>query len=113
SKIERKKALENSRFTGFSRASSTFSFRKLHSHLFCDFLSEVLFLLLDSFACLVTGKAFDGDVRAVSLCNLSHISANGLLAVLSLYIYLVKQADLFQLFFDTSGNDTLDNLLRL
>ena len=53
---ERKKALENARFTGFPRASSTFSLRKLHSHLFCNFLSEVLFFLLDSFACLVTGK---------------------------------------------------------
>lgn len=29
---ERKKALENTRFTGFSRASSTFCSRKLHSH---------------------------------------------------------------------------------
>ena len=29
---ERKKALENTRFTGFSRASSTFGSRKLHSH---------------------------------------------------------------------------------
>lgn len=29
---KRKKALENSRFTGFSRASRTFYFRKLHSH---------------------------------------------------------------------------------
>ena len=29
---ERKKALENARFTGFSRALRTFGFRKLHSH---------------------------------------------------------------------------------
>ena len=29
---KRKKALENSRFTGFPRASRTFYFRKLHSH---------------------------------------------------------------------------------
>lgn len=29
---KRKKALENSRFTGFPRASRTFGFRKLHSH---------------------------------------------------------------------------------
>ena len=29
---ERKKALENARFTGFSRASSTFDFKRLHSH---------------------------------------------------------------------------------
>ena len=33
---ERKKALENAHFTGFSRASSTFYFRKLHSHLLCE-----------------------------------------------------------------------------
>ena len=34
---ERKKALENARFTGSSRALSTLRFMKLHSHLFCNF----------------------------------------------------------------------------
>lgn len=33
---ERKKTLENARFTGFSRALRTFGFRKLHSHLLCE-----------------------------------------------------------------------------
>ena len=49
---ERKKALENARFSGFSRALSTLRSMKLHIHLSCNFLSEVLLFLLNTFACL-------------------------------------------------------------
>ena len=44
---ERKKALENARFTGFSRASSTFGFRKLHSH---STVANLTFAFQDRFA---------------------------------------------------------------
>ena len=50
---ERKKTLENARFTGSSRALSTLRFMKLHSHLFSNFLSEVLFLLLYAFMMII------------------------------------------------------------
>ena len=72
---ERKKALENARFTGFSRALRTFGFRKLHSHLFCYFLCEVLLLLLDSFASLKADKFCDFHICIVLFCNLVNIFA--------------------------------------
>src|SRR5699024_6978462 len=109
---ERKKALENARFTGFSRASITFGFRKLHSHLFCNFLSEVFFFFLDTFSGLVTNKTFDGDLSAVGFGNFIHVFGYGLFAILCFYVYLIQQTDFFQLFVDTSVDDTLDYLLR-
>ena len=60
----------------------------LHSHLLSNFLSEVLFLLLDALAGLETNEAFNGDLRVVRLCHLLYVLAYRLLSVLSLYISL-------------------------
>ena len=134
---ERKKALENARFTGFSRASSTFGSGKLHSHatvanltfafqarfakqrciasnysssasfgldslsfqpsvlqlfglhasLSCNLCREVVYFLLDSFACLKTYKLLNCHVCTVLFSNFCHILGNCQIAVL--YVYLV------------------------
>ena len=91
--------LENTVFSGSDTPKEHSLFA---SHLLCDFLSEVLFLLLDSLAGLEAYEALDGDLRAVLLCYLLYVLAYGLLSVLSLYVYLVKQADLFELFVDAA-----------
>ena len=107
---KRKKALENARFTGFSRALRTFGFRKLHSHLFCNFLSKVLLFLLDSFACLKADKLCHFDICIVLFSNLVNIFCNCKIAVLN--IYLIEQADLFHLFVETSDDHLLDDIVR-
>lgn len=63
--------------------------RLVSGHLLCNLSRKVLVLLLHAFAGLETNELLDGDVGAVLLCNLSYILGYGLLAILSLYIYLV------------------------
>ena len=85
--VQHKKALENARFTGFSRASDTFVVMRLHSGLSCNLCREVVYFLLDSFTGLETDELLNSHVSAVFLCNLSHILGNSQIAVL--YVYLV------------------------
>lgn len=85
--VQHKKALENARFTGFSRASDTFVVMRLHSGLSCNLCREVVYFLLDSFACLKTYKLLNCHVCTVLFSNFFHILGNCQIAVL--YVYLV------------------------
>ena len=71
-------------------------------HLFSNFLSEVLFFLLDSFTGLETNEAFYCYGCVVFFSNLCFVLSYGLFSVFCFYVYLVKQADLFELFVDTT-----------
>ena len=75
---------------------------KLHIHLFCNFLCEVLLFLLQTLAGLETNELLDGKCRADLLGYLIQILRNRLLAILSLYIYLIQQTDLLQLLVQTA-----------
>ena len=54
---------------------------KLHSHLLCNFSSEILTLLLDTLTGLETQELLHLDIGAVLFCNLGNVLAYGLLAI--------------------------------
>ena len=62
-----------------------------------NFFREVVLSLLDTFAGLETDELFDLQSSTVGLADLLKILAYRLLAVLSLYIDLVVQADFLEL----------------
>ena len=64
---ERKKALENARFTEFSRASSTFGFRKLHSHATAANLTFTLQARFDKQRCIASNYSSSASFGLDSL----------------------------------------------
>ena len=71
------------------------------AELCSNLCSEILLLLLDTFAGLETNESLYRKVCAVVLANLCKILCNGLLAVLCLNVNLLKQAYFLQLFVQT------------
>ena len=63
---------------------------QLHSHLLCNFSSEIFFFLFDSFA------YFESDdlLQCKILINGFQILSYSLLTVFSSYVSLIKKADL-------------------
>lgn len=61
----------------------------LVSHLLCHFLSKVFFFLFDSFACLKTDEALDGNLSRISFCYFFYVFSNRLFSVFSFYINLI------------------------
>ena len=84
---------------------------RLLCHLLCNFLCKVLFLLFDTFTSLKTNELLNSDLRTILFSNLSYILSYALLAILSLNIYLIQKADLFELFLDTTHNHAADDLV--
>ena len=80
---------------------------RLLCHLLCNFLCKVLFLLFDTFTSLETNELLNSDLRTILFSNLSYILSYALLAILSLNIYLIQKADLFELFLDTLSQQKL------
>ena len=79
----------------------------LHSHLLCNFCSEIFFLLFDSFAYFES----DNLLQCQVLVNRLQILANCLLTIFSSYVSLVNKADFLELLGDTSVNETLEDLV--
>ena len=78
-----------------------------------NFFRKVLFSVLHSFAGLETYKLLQRDRSTVLLADLSKVLGNGLLAVLSLDINLICQADFLELLVQSSLYHLLDDILRL
>lgn len=64
--------------------------RYLFIHLSCNFSCEIFMLLLKTFACFKTNKVLNLDICSISLSYSVNILLNGLLAIFSLNIYLLK-----------------------
>ena len=63
---------------------------KLLSHLFSNFLSKILFLLLKAFTSLETNEFFNCNFSAVCFGYFCYILCYCLFSVLSFYINLIK-----------------------
>ena len=64
-----------------------------------------------TFTSLKTNELLNSDLRTILFSNLSYILSYALLAILSLNIYLIQKADLFELFLDTTHNHAADDLV--
>lgn len=84
----------NKRAPDFSEAllNSHFSITvkpKLHSHLLCNFLSKIFFLLLKSLSCFKTNESLHRKFCAVFFRNLGDILCHCLLTVFGFHICLL------------------------
>ncbi len=66
------------------------NFKLLQTSLSCNFCCEIVNLLLKTFAGFETNKLLNSQLCTVCLSNFCNILSNSLLAVFSLYVYLVN-----------------------